>query len=183
GDAWEYYHYATGERRRVDVLGEETINDQHYFMWRSRTYDAARNVTRSPGHIPVRFDTTTATIRFYVRATDAELSFFPCPLDAAFGDEIVCPEREVPFEVSGSYDGLLAFGGEFPGTGTDTVRTAVKTYYSFHPGHTLDYRYAADIGFVYYDDDYNPEGIYYAKVDGVEYGQPFYPVSTEGEAP
>ena len=185
GDAWEYYNYATGGRRRVDVLGEETHNGQHYFTWRSRTYDANGNSADSWGPRPVRFDTTQAIAVAYFTNTDNEspLIWSRCPLDASFGDEVECAYSEAPFEVGGGYDGMLVFGGEFPGTGEDTVRTAAKTYYSYHPGHTLDYRYAADIGFVYYDDKYDREGIYYAKVDGVEYGQPFYPVSSEDGAP
>jgi len=183
GDAWEYYSYATGGRRRVDVLGEETINGQHYFMQRSRTYDADGNVTGTSGPSPVRFDTSTSTARFYVEAIDEELLIFPCPLNVAFGDEIECPERKPPFEVGGGYDGTLAFGGEFPGTGPDTVRTAVKTYYSFDPGDTLDYRYAADIGFVFFEGELGAEGIYYARVNDVEYGQAVYPVAEEPGPP
>ncbi len=182
GNAWEYYNYATGGRYRVDVLGEETINGLHYFLWRERTYDAGGNATGTWGPRPVRFDTTTATPR-YLTFVDTEQWMVPCPLDAPFNSEIACPEWEPTYEVGGGYDGLLAFGGEFPGTGTDTVRTAVKTYYSYHPGHTYDYRYAADIGFVFGDDGYASGGIYYAKVDGVEYGQPFYPVASEDGVP
>ncbi len=187
GDAWEYYHYQTGERRRVDVLGEETYNGRHYFLWRSRYYDADGESTGTWGPVPVRFDTTSAMARMFIPEIGEEsrfpFSWTPCPLDAPFYSEIACPEWEPTYEVGGGYDGLLAFGGEFPGTGTDTVRTAVKTYYSYHPGHTYDYRYAADIGFVFGDDGYASGGIYYAKVDGVEYGQPFYPVASEDGVP
>ena len=183
GDAWEYYSYATGERRRVDVLGEETIDGRHYFTWRSRTYDADGNRVNGWGPRPIRFDTASAVVRTYVIEIGEEsrfpLPWTPCSLDVFFGHTILCGDRKLPFEVGGDYDGTLAFGGEFPGTGTDTVRTSVKTYYSFDPGNTLDYRYAADIGVVFFEGELGAEGIYYARVSGVEYGQAFYPVADE----
>ncbi len=183
GNAWEYYSYFTGERRRVDVYGTETHNGRDYFLWHESYYDADGNATGTWGPRLVRFDTTTATAR-YLTLVDTEQWMVPCPLDASFNSEIVCPLRD--YEVGGGYDGLLAFGGEFPGTGTDTVRTAVKTYYSYHPGHTLDYRYAADIGFVFAEGELGASGIYYSKVDGVEHGVsvlPPFTVDAEAASP
>lgn len=184
GDAWEYYYYGSGARRRVDVLGEETHLGRDYFTWRSRTYTASGQQVGSFGPRPVRFDTVDTVVKVYVSETGEE-SFLPlpwtrCPLDAAFGSEVVCPHREEdPFEVGGGYDGLLVFGTDLPGTGEDTIRTAVKTYYSFVPGNSEDFRYGADLGLVFLENELGAEGLYYARVDGVEHGQAVYPVESE----
>jgi hypothetical protein len=183
GDAWEYYHYQTGQRRRVEVIGEETHNGIGYVTWRSRDFHADGSSAGTWGPWPVRYDTAKATVRIYVPSTGYEWEWFPwalCRLDAGFGDEIPCFDREVPFEVSGTYDGALVFGGAYPGEGTDTLRTAVKRYYSFSPGHTIDVRHAAGIGYVFEENELGAEGIYYARVGGVEYGEPRLAVSAEG---
>ena len=184
GDAWEYYGYNTGERRRVDVLGAETHEGRDYVTWRSLTYDADGNQVNGFGPVPVRFDTTSALARVFIPELGEESTFsLPwtrCPLDAGFGSEITCPHRpKYTFTVGGGYDGLLAFGGDFPGTGPDTVRTAVKTYYLFDPGNSEDWRYGADLGLVFFEGELGAEGIYYSKVDEVEHGRAFYPVAGE----
>lgn len=98
-----------------------------------------------------------------------------------------CYLEKGPWSVGGGYDGLLVFGEPLPGTGEDTVRTAVKTFvYDTNPGVFYDLRYAAGIGLIYYDDVFVREGVYYARVDGVEYGVSVLPpfvVSSEAEAP
>ena len=181
GNAWEYYNYFTGERLRVDVYGTETYNGRTYFSTVSVRYDgdgAARG--GDPPGRALRYDTTAAAVWFYVHETGGERSYFEasCPLDAPFGGQVNCYLDEGPWAVGGGYDGLLAFGEPLPGTGEDTVRTAVKTYAYTDPGIFYDLRYAADLGLVYYDDEYVRKGLYYARVDGVEYGVSVLPPFT-----
>lgn len=181
GNAWEYYNYFTGERRRVDVYGTETYNDRTYFSTVSVRYDgdgAARG--GDPPGRALRYDTTAAAVWFYVHETGGEFPLFEasCPLDAPFGGEVDCYLGGEEFAVGGGYDGLLAFGEPLPGTGEDTVRTAVKTYGYTDPGIFYDLRYAADLGLVYYDDEYVREGVYYARVDGMEHGVSVLPPFT-----
>jgi hypothetical protein len=189
GNAWEYYNYFTGERRRVDVYGTEIYNNRTYFSTVSVRYDgdgAARG--GDPPGRALRYDTTAAAVWFYVHETGGEfpLDEASCPLNAAFGVEITCYFGET-FAVGGGYDGLLAFGEPLPGTGEDTVRTAVKTYvYDTNPGIFYDLRYAADLGLVYFDYEIDSEGLYYARVDGVEHGVsvlPPFTVDTETGVP
>ena len=180
GNAWEYYNYFTGERLRVDVYGTETHNGRTYFSTIDILYDgdgAAR--AAPPGHA-LRYDTTAAAVWFYVHETGGERSYFEasCPLDAPFGGQVNCYLGGEAFAVGGGYDGLLAFGEPLPGTGEDTVRTAVKTYGYTDPGIFFDLRYAAGLGLVYYDDEYVRRGLYYARVDGVEYGVSVLPPFT-----
>lgn len=180
GNAWEYYNYFTGERLRVDVYGTETYNGRTYFSTIDILYDgdgAAR--AAPPGH-SLRYDTTAAAVWFYVHETGGERPYFEasCPLNAPFESEVGCYSGGEPFAVGGGYDGLLAFGEPLPGTGEDTVRTAVKTYAYTDPGIFYDLRYAAGLGLVYYDDEYVRKGLYYARVDGGEYGVSVLPPFT-----
>jgi len=41
------------------------------------------------------------------------------------------------------------------------------------------FSYAADLGMLYREDESREQGLYYARVDGVEYGRPRHPVPTE----
>ncbi len=181
GNAWEYYNYFSGERRRVDVYGTETHNGRVYYSTVSIVYDGeGRSRTTNPGRA-LRYDTTAAAVWFYVPETSGEFPPFEasCPLDAPFGGEVNCFLEEGPWAVGGGYDGLLVFGEPFPGTGEDTVRTAAKTYvYDTNPGIYYDLRYAADFGLVYYDDEYVREGIYTCGWTGWSTGCPSSPRSS-----
>jgi hypothetical protein len=91
---------------------------------------------------------------------------------------VKCPNGSPEAFVNGGYDGLLVFGGDLPGTGEDTVRTAWKEYLS-PSGEPVVLRYAADFGEVYFEGENDVYGLYYARIDGVEHGEPRYPTAAE----
>jgi hypothetical protein len=177
GDAWEYYVYGSGDILRREINRDSTFNGRHYFV--IERYRAQAGGPLEPDFFPVapaRFDTTEALVKFlFLTGEEGVAGIAPCPFDADFGTIINCPQGGKKIPVTGGYDGILVFGGELPGTGEDTVRTAWKEY-----GIEFNvFRYAADFGEVYFEGENNIYGLYYALVSGVEYGVPRYPTAAE----
>ncbi|HLT46074.1 MAG TPA: hypothetical protein VK002_02495, partial [Rubricoccaceae bacterium] len=180
GDAWEYYVYFTGDVLRREVTRDTTFNGHRYFIL--ERYRAEAGGELEPDWLPfarVRFDTTSAfVVEPYTDGSGTEVVFFlaPCPFNADFNSTVYCPPgawKDVP--VTGGYEGVLVFGDPFPGTGEDTVHTAWKEYDV--PFNIR--RYAAGFGEVYYGGEAEEYGLYYARIDGVEYGVPRYPTASE----
>jgi hypothetical protein len=178
GDAWEYYEYGSGDILRREINRDTTFNGHRYFV--VERFRAANGGPLEPDFLPfirVRFDTTSALVlEPFTDGSGIEIPAYgvPCPFDADFGTVIDCP-REDDVAVTGGHDGLLVFGGDLPGTGEDTLRVTWKEY----ARDFLLLRYAADIGEAYVEMKFPSHGLYYARVDGVEYGVPRYPTVAE----
>ena len=179
GNVWEYGITSGGTFRNA-VVGDTTVGGVGYFVMEEAFFDAD-GTPAAPRTGFVRYDSTLHVDR--ERYTISGESFegtgrVLCPLNAPFN-------ASVSFEgtdcyVRGGYDVPLVFGGEEPGTGGDTVRTAVKEF-SYFPDAVE--RYAAGVGFILT----GREGIYialrYYRVDGVERGIAQFPVSDRPTPP
>jgi hypothetical protein len=180
GDAWEYYEYGSSDILRREINRDSMFNGRHYFV--IERYRAQAGGPLEPDFFavaPARFDTTEALVKFlFLTGEEGVSSLAPCPFDADFGTVVKCPNGSPEAFVNGGYDGLLVFGGDLPGTGEDTVRTAWKEYLS-PSGEPVVLRYAADFGEVYFEGENDVYGLYYARVNGVEHGVPRYPTPTE----
>jgi hypothetical protein len=179
GDVWEYLDYFSGDVLRREIYRDTVYNGHRYLMMRYfRAVDGGplEPDPNLPIYSPYRFDTTSALV-YTLAGNGVEFvsSRVPCPFDADFGSTVECPQGGDAY-FTGGYDGVLVFGGSFPGTGEDTVRTAWKQFERQAP-HLR--RYAADFGEVYVEMEYDTYGLYYARIDGVEYGVPRYPVGAE----
>ncbi len=170
GNVWEY-EYNGGLIKRETITGDTTALDQRYFIVRVQGfYEGEGPLESGGGRTALRYDTTTAT----VLALGDVSNEYPVsyPLDAPFGES----EGGLVF-VSGQADGVLVFGGEAPGTGTDTVRTSVKFYYT-RTG--FDTRYAADVGLALTEGEGGYQALTYYKVGGEEHGVSRFPTASEG---
>ena len=168
GNVWEYRGSGLQPGDfRVSISADTVIDGRHYFLEAHTSYHEGELGPAS--HYPVRFDTTTANV--LARWEDGgesvwQISRF-CPLDAPFG-MIGC---DGPVEVEGGYDEVfeLHFGQMLTGV-------TMKSFY--------DSYFVADIGWMGADLVVEPGGtrLSYARIDGVEYGEPF-PVATEETPP
>lgn len=173
GDAWEYKEFFDNTYYRREVVGDTLIEGKVYADYRRFVALNGGPMVPDP-FIPkeyVRFDTLSAFVYGWAPPI-GEYNLFeaPCPLDADFGTMVFCPGTGAVADVTGGYDGVLVFGGEEPGTGEDTVYTAVKAY----DEGAFVFRYGADHGEVYHESDAQLYGLYYSRVDGVEHGVPQY---------
>ena len=173
GNAWEYETWFG--HARIDIPKDTLIEGRRYFLWDERGYDTGGRQVR--GFRPsVRYDSSAARVVRWYRAvgTDTTFIFAPCPLDAAFDSTVECFEG-IPFEVTGTYDGVLDFEPDITVT-----NVAVKSYSA---KYSLD-RFAAGFGKALYEDF---GGWYYAlryaRVGGEEYGEELFPVASEEAAP
>ncbi|WP_420454070.1 hypothetical protein [Rubrivirga sp.] len=172
GNVWEYENGPFIIQYRIS---QDTIALGNRYFILERWSDAA------PGgpffRQYVRFDTVTASIRQLTSSplhVDLPADDIGCQFDAPFDSAVEC--EGLLYQVSGTYDGVVVFGGERAGTGTDTVRTATKRYDSSSGFETI---FSADIGLVA---EYG-EGAYlalrYYRVGGVEGGYPLFPTRVE----
>ena len=180
GNAWEYYRYGTGTVYRHEITRDTLIHERRYTV--VDRYTAEDNGPLEPDYSwRYRFDTLSSLV-YEPNGSGGERVPFgsPCPFNTDFDTTTECPGFSgVDFTVLGSYDGLVVFGEPFPGQGEDTVRTAFKVFRF----ETLEWRYAAGFGEVYHESDIQAYGLYYARIDGVEYGQPRFPVANESTEP
>lgn len=185
GNAWEYKEHFFDTYYRREVVDTVQFNEEWYFELR---YFVAENggpmvPDPNPPVEYIRYDTTDAMVYAWSPKFNVEYHSFlaPCPFDAEYGSTPFCPGSGENAEVSGSLDGQLVFGGMEPGTGKDTVITAVKQYIL---GSAFVHRYGADFGQVYFESDGSLYGLYYSRVNGIEHGVPRYPtVNTEPQVP
>jgi hypothetical protein len=166
GNAWEYAAGGTTVIRR-DIIGEETIGGRRYALWREITYVDGEIVGWIPP-APIRFDTLSSFVFENFRGEERPFGFAPCPFRVDFGATADCDPLQSGFrlyDVAGTYDGAVVLGGSPP----DTVRTAVKLYDD--QAFAVDFGYAAGLGEVYAESDIRTYGLYYARINGVEYGE------------
>jgi hypothetical protein len=169
GNVWEYVSYGFQQGSfRAEIVGDTMIAGTHYFLEATATYSGGELGPYSS--TPVRFDTTTANV--FARMEGGmevvwQLSLF-CSLDAPFG-AVDCLNG--PVEIGGGYDEEFALiGGQIlSDVGLKSFRDVTRSYF------------IAGIGWVGYDLLAEPGGtrLSYARINGVEYGEPF-PVATEG---
>jgi hypothetical protein len=126
------------------------------------------------GDARLRFDTTTARVYEYNEGN--EILWEPCPFDAPFGGSVICRNLDNQAAMTGGYGHVLVFPeGEPP----DTLVTSRKTYDQTPFGFNDIRTFAALLGMLYLEDEFRELGLYYARIDGVEYGRPRHPVSVE----
>lgn len=181
--AWRYYPLQVGnvwEYRgsglqpgdfRVEIVGDTVIDGTRYFL---EAYASYQNSELDPGSsYPVRFDTTMANV--LARWDDGTESIWQlsrsCPLSTPFGD-VDCADEQV--EVTGGSDEAfeLFWGQVLAGVTLKSFHATTRSYF------------IADIGWGGYDLVVEPGGtrLSYARIDGVEYGEPF-PVAAEPATP
>jgi hypothetical protein len=168
GNAWEYRGSGLQPGDfRVEIVGDTVIAGTPYYLEASASYSGGELGPYSV--FPVRFDTTTANV--LARWDDGtesiwQLSRF-CPLSSPFGT-VDCTDGQV--DVEGGYDEEFEL---FWGQVLDGV--TLKSYYA-----TTRSYFIADLGWGGYDLLVEPGGtrLSYARIDGVEYGEPF-PVAAE----
>jgi hypothetical protein len=170
GNAWEYQNQ-NGETMRIDIRRDSVIDGQVYYNWHRMFYDP-QGIPHPGWEISafIRFDTTSA----YVVTPDTGYPYFigtRCRFDAQPGEDLEC-EGEFGGWVSGmTYEGVLAFGD------TTVTDVPVKQYSMVDAEH----RFAADFGLVWAweKDGHSPRGLTFARINGHEYGQEWYPVAGE----
>jgi hypothetical protein len=178
--AWRYYPLAVGNVReyrhtymsdltgyeRHTITGDTLIEGRYYFLRLGESYDAS-GVFINARTQEVRFDTLTASVKAWWVTDERALT---CPLDADFESKVDCPDICGPYVyVHGGY-------GQTVTVGQSNVTTSVKRYDT--GGCEAGYTYAAGIGEESYGFWYSSKTLTYARIDGVEYGEPF-PVGTE----
>lgn len=176
GNVWEYEE-DSGRIWREAVVGDTFALGRRYFVVLAQGYFEGGPPPQGGNRYPLRYDTTSATVRALGDVSNEYPFISHCPLDAPFG-EVVCDLQ--PELVVGQPDGLLVFGGEEPGTGTDTVRVAMKT---FQTRTGFESRYAVDVGPVFEGGEGFYRALTYYKVGEAEHGTPRFPVSSESVSP
>lgn len=154
------------------VRGESVHDGVHYFDVRVEEFDLDGEPTGGPFDYAVRFVAATTRVIALDQSPDIALS---CPFGSDFGGSAACSSGT--YEVSGGYEQSVTVGGE-------TVEAARKGYRR-DGAEFVGFTFAADIGLVYEDaGGYAPffrwtRHLTYARVGGVEYGDPRFPVSGE----
>jgi hypothetical protein len=167
GNVWEYN--GSGSPVRKAIVADTLVDGRHWYL--ERHTDFTFSPPASKQHL-IRFDTLTATVRY--RMDGQEMAVPPgCPLDAPFGGQVECGNRSVA--VSGGPGSSIMIGS------AAVSDVMLKTFDDGMYRH----RFVAGIGFVERQ-QYVPESglyrLFYARVGGVEYGSPIFPVANEVSA-
>jgi len=170
GNAWE--HRGSGfvpGFMRTEIVGDTLIEGTHYFLETTVFHPEDKPGAR----FPIRFDTTTANVMArWEDGSESVWQFSGCPLNVPFGAEVECLNGSKA--VGGGYDETVEL--------VDGLVLEGVTYKEFYtPPYSFVNGYVAGIGWVLSVTGVEPGQRYlsYARIDGVEYGQPF-PVTTEG---
>ena len=176
GDQWEYYDFAQGLDYVRWVAAEEMHNGWRYALVYEGHVPPPRGLNGTGGGLWIRFDMTSAQV--YARDEGDEFLWEPCPFAAPFVGFVVCRHPDFVATMGGGYEQLLVFPEGAP---PDTLVTAVKTY-DQTPSSWYDIRsFAADLGLIYLEDEFRELGLFYARINEVEYGRSRHPVSVEPE--
>lgn len=179
GNVWEYGTNHGVEFRR-EVVADTVLDGRAYFAQVLSTLTYSDGAVRTDT-FHVRYDTTTHTVRRWGgEGQDEAPHDVGCPLDSPFDGVVYYEPYNVECQMGGGYDGVLVFGGVEPGTGTDTVRTAVKAF-GYFTG-VVD-RYAADVGLVASVGEESYRALRYYNVGGDEHGEARFPVAAEHGGP
>jgi hypothetical protein len=167
GNVWDYLYRPTigpVTYSRVSIERDTLIAGERYFVQRTTEYDDDLTIRDSYTSM-LRFDTTAANV---VYPDDTPL--FPCRLDMPFpsfpgGEPIDCGDHAFVEGIGPEVE--ISIG--FP-LNTVTVVTAAKQIYQYPGGVLL----AANIGFVevYTCEFCGDSYLLYARVSGMEYGEP-----------
>ena len=180
GNVWEY-RSQRGVTTRKAVVGDTTVGGVNYFFLERVAFDTD-GTPSAPFVQLVRYDSTFHVDRERYTNSEGEgvegLGEVPCPLDSPFDIVVTFEGRDCA--VRGDYDVSLVFGGVEPGTGADTVRTAVKEF-AFFTG--LVERFAAGVGLVLSDLEGVYQALRYYRIDGEEHGVVLFPVSNVSTPP
>lgn len=159
------------------VRATSEVDGLTYFDLRAEAFTPEGEPDPSgPREYRVRFDTTSA--RIVHNGPDIDVSL-DCPFDAAFGESVSCSSGV--YAVSGGYEESVTIGGE-------TLSTTRKAYRR-DGAEFVAFAFAPDVGLVYEEaGGYAPffewsRFLTYARVSGVEYGVPRFPVATEASPP
>ncbi len=170
GNVWEYNAlspvYGFGYERR-EVTGDTLVDGVRYFRYTSQWLDLDGG-TGPFQSAYLRFDTLSTEIRRSAAGGWPHDILLDFPLGAPFGSEIDY-DFSCTAVVGGGY-------GQTVRVGDDTVITSVKRIDT--NGCEVYNAFAAGIGFVDFTTLEGSLVLYYARVGGVEYGEPF---TTAGE--
>ena len=175
GDVWEYAEPGTGNTLRVHVARDTTITGRVYVIQERVKFDAAGTpIPQMPPFYRLRYDTlSTHVVEPFTDGSGTEVPSrpAPCPFGAEDGEVADC---------GGAYAGVEAFMGTL--TVGDTALTGVRfKRFRFIDG---DVTYAAGIGEAERLSKTVPyRYLAYARVSGVEYGWPRFPVPNEAGPP
>ncbi|HYE96942.1 MAG TPA: T9SS type A sorting domain-containing protein [Rubricoccaceae bacterium] len=179
GDVWEYAEPGTGNTLRVHIARDTFALGRPYVVQVRDRFDSAGDTLPPPLYYhrtPLRYDTASTQVRNIIPLDPDEeqvFPFAPCPLGAPGGQPVRC------------YDGASWYGvREFIGTLTigDTVLTGVR-FKEFESTAEL-FTYAAEFGEVEFLSKIEPyRYLRYARVGGVEYGTPRFPVAAGPGSP
>ncbi len=155
------------------VRGESVHDGIRYFDVRVEGFAPDGEPTGGPFDYALRFDSASARLAALDQLPDIALS---CPFGSDFGGSAACSSGT--YEVAGGYEQSVTVGGE-------TVEAARKGYRR-DGAEFVGFAFASGIGLVYEDaGGYAPffrwtRHLTYARVGGVEYGDPRFPVAGEG---
>ena len=171
GNVWEY-EFGDGTVAREAIFSDTVALGHRYFVL---SFQQLRDDIEAPVfRTPLRYDTASATVVALGDVSNEYPYTLHCPFDTPFGDA-EC--RGEPQRVSGRPDGVVVFGGEAPGTGTDTVQAAVKVF-STRLG--FEFRYAAGVGPVYDGGEGGARALTYYKIGDEEHGMPRFVAAEPG---
>jgi hypothetical protein len=173
GDVWEYAEPATGNILRVHNARDTTITGRVYVIQERVKFDAAGTpIPQMPPFYRLRYDTlSTHVVEPYTDGSGTEVPSQPAPCPFGGGSVVSC-------------DGVMATVHTFRGTLTvgDTVLTGV--WFKEYASELFLLTYATGIGEAEKWSKVSPyRYLAYARVAGVEYGTPRFPVAAEPGPP
>ena len=162
GNEWQYRSQGPicDEFQLRSVVGDTLIDNRRYFSYRIARFEPNGDPIEPPETFFLRFDSLMATIE----AADGRRyhDVTTCPLDAAFGDTLICDPPDFEMETSGGVRDVAI--------GEDMIQTTVKTY-TCCVGDIWK-QYIAGIGTAGVQGLGCHSQLLYARVSGVEYGEP-----------
>jgi hypothetical protein len=178
GDVWEYAEPMTGNTLRVRNARDTVITGRRYVIQERLRFDAGgAPIAQMPPFYRLRYDTlSTHVVEPFTDGSGTEVPSrpAPCPFGANGSQTVDC----------GPFGGAATVR---PFVGTLTIGDTVLTDARFKEYETVAafVVYAAGIGEAEYGSKGTPyRYLTYARVGGVEYGAPRYPVPNEpGPAP
>jgi hypothetical protein len=169
GDVWEYDEQWRGTTLRVANVVDTVIAGRSYVVQTRTRFDSLGNATEAFPRSSIRFDSTTT---FVMRAA------FTMPGEEFVWGRTPCPLNAQPPSANceGSTWTVQAYIANL--TVGDTTLSGVQHKWFGINGHY--FVLAAGLGEVLRQPKFDPPDVLiYARIDGVEYGSPRYPVAEQ----
>jgi hypothetical protein len=172
GDVWEYDEQWRGTTLRVENVADTVIAGRAYVVQTRTRFDSLGNATEAFPRSSLRYDTATAFVMraaFTVSGEEFVWGRVPCPLDAQ-PPTVGCSDfGTITYSVM-TYTADVTIGDT-------TVQDVPQKRYGSSGAYFV---LAAGLGEVLRQPKFDPPDVLvYARIAGVEYGAPRYPVAAE----